>query len=183
MNLSMKKILIGLVIFAAASVIGGVILTAVYTGSVSDEVTRLRRENRSDLIYLRTRVRELESQLATEILKGQTPPAVAVGGEASEETHAPETEAVTVPTHKAPETQPSGGEADGAGVSGEETAAAQYILTEHDSVIGVFDASGELVRTVNVFVMTLPEAEREALAVGIPAYSYEEMCKLVEQYE
>ena len=182
MSLSMKKILFGLVIFAAASVIGGVILTAVYTGSVSDEVTRLRRENRSDMIYLRTRVRELESQLATEILKGQTPPTVAVGGEASEETRVPDTEEVTVPAHKAPETQPSGEDTQ-AGISDEETAAARYILTEHDGVIGVFDASGELLRTVNVFVMTLPEAEREALAVGIPAYSYEEMCELLEQYE
>ena len=180
--MSMKKILYGLMIFAAALLIGGVILSAVYTGSVSDEVAQLRRENRSDIVYLRTRVRELESRLASGLQEGLVPPSVAVGGEASDETHAPETEAVTVPTHKAPETQPSEDSDADAGISSEETAA-RYILTEHDSVIGVFDASGELVRTVNIFVMTLPPAEREALAVGIPAYSYEEMCRLVEQYE
>ena len=181
--MSMKKFLYGLMIFAAVSLIGGVILSAVYTGSVSDEVAQLRRENRSDLVYLRTRVRELESRLASGLSEEMVPPAEAVGGEASEETDAPETEAVTVPTHKAPETQPSDHASDDVGMNGEETAAAQYMLTEHNSVIGVFDASGELIRTVNVFVMTLPEAEREALAVGIPAYSYEEMCELAERYE
>lgn len=181
--MSMKKFLYGLMIFAAVSLIGGVILSAVYTGSVSDEVAQLRRENRSDIVYLRTRVRELESRLASGLLEGLVPPTVAVGGEASDETHAPETEAVTIPAHKAPETQPSEDASANADGGNEETAAAQYILTEHDSMIGVFDASGVLVRTVNVFVMTLPESEREALAVGIPAYSYEEMCELVEQYE
>jgi hypothetical protein len=88
--------------------------------------------------------------------------------------HGGETEAVTVPAHKSPEIQ-SSVESD--------VPTALYLLTEHEGIIGVFDAAGELVRTVNVFTKTLPKADREALQVGIPVYSFEEMCALVEQYE
>jgi hypothetical protein len=39
------------------------------------------------------------------------------------------------------------------------------------------------VRVINVFVMTLPQAEQEALAMGIPAYSEEEMWQIAERFE
>lgn len=184
----MKKWMKILMISAAVVALGGLILSAAYTHTVEDEVTRLRRESRSDIVYLRTRVRELESDLTASLMERLDPPTEAVDGDISDETlhetladtvtDTPDTEAVTVPTHKAPETEePS------AALPETELPAAMYLLTEHNNIIGVFDASGELVRTVNVFVMTLPEAEREALAVGIPAYSYEEMCGILEQYE
>lgn len=182
----MKRIWKGLTIFAAALALGWLIFGTAYTRSISDEITRLRRESRSDIVYLRNCVRELEAKLAVGL--GEYP-SKAVGGEAEETAPAPETEAVTVPVHKAPETgepeteqatdAPAGAEADA------DTAApaALYLLAEHNGVIGVFDAAGQVLRTINVFVMTLPEAEQEALRVGIPAYSFEEMCGLVEQYE
>ena len=212
MNLSMKKILFGLVIFAAASLIGGVILTAVYTGAVSDEVAQLRRENRSDIVYLRTRVRELESMLTAELAGRLEPPDLpvdgvpedtietaatdeaetdsdtessaedgTVGGDVSEgnvpedgtaadepDTLLPESEEVTVPTHNSPETA---------------APTALYTLAAYNGMIGVFDQGGELVRVINVFVMTLPQAEQEALAMGIPAYSEEEMRQIAERFE
>lgn len=196
----MKNMLKGLTIAAAVLALGGVILSAAYTHTVSEEVTNLRRESRSDLVYLRTRVRELESELTASLLDRLTPPSQAVDGVVDDETEqvSPDTEAdqeteseinsdseseseseeVTVPAHKAPET----------GEPTEDTVetdapAAMYLLTAYNGVIGVFDASGDLVRTINVFVMTLPKAEQEALAVGIPAYTHEEMCALAEQYE
>lgn len=181
----MKKLMNGLLIALAVVLLSGLILSALYTQTVSDELTRLRRESRSDIVYLRTRIRELESEL-TESLLLAFPPSQNVGGTGETETGTDSdadsdeslTEAVTVPTHQAPETQSPTLE-----IPETEALAAAYLLTEHNGMIGVFDASGELLKTVNVFVMTLPEAEREALEVGIPAYSYEEMCKLAERYE
>ena len=190
----MKKMLIGLAVAATAIVLGGLSLSAAYTHTVSEEVTKLRRESRSDIVYLRTRVRELESELTASLLDRLTPPSQPVDGVIETEVIIDETEttdesesdsetqsgdeAVTVPAHKAPETgEPAEDTAE------TESSAAMYLLTGYNGVIGIFDASGELVRTINVFVMTLPEAEQEALAVGIPAYSYEEMCELAEQYE
>lgn len=179
----MKKWKLSLLVAAAVTVVGWLCLSTAYTQTVSREVTRIRREGRSDIVYLRTRIRELESELTSLLLGEREPNSEAVDGvpeteaETFSDTNA-ETEVVTVPTHQAPETQPSIDTAP-------ETNApvASYLLTEHNGVIGVFDASGELVRTLNVFVMTLPEAERAALQVGIPAYSYEEMLHLVQQYE
>ena len=206
----MKNMLKGLTIAAAVLALGGVILSAAYTHTVSEEVTNLRRESRSDLVYLRTRVRELESELTASLLDRLTPPSQAVDGVVDDETEqvSPDTEAdqeteseinsdseseseseeVTVPAHKAPETGEPTEDTVETGEPTEDTVetdapAAMYLLTAYNGVIGVFDASGDLVRTINVFVMTLPKAEQEALAVGIPAYTHEEMCALAEQYE
>ena len=175
----MKKLTMGLLITAAVIVLGWLCLSTAYTHTVSEEVTRIRRESRSDVVYLRTRIRELESEL-TSLLLNRTEPDTEAGDSEADTTEsvAPETEEVTVPTHQSPETQPSVETHPTPDVS-----TAAYMLTEHNGVIGRFDASGELVRVLNVFVMTLPETEREALRVGIPAYSYEEMLRLAQQYE
>ena len=87
-------------------------------------------------------------------------------------------ESVTLPSHRAPETQPPIDTAPDSEIRN-----AEYILSEYQGVIGVFDHGGTLLKTVNVFVMTLPDAERTRLEVGIPAYSYAELCSLIEQYE
>lgn len=182
----MKKLMKGLLITAIAIAIGGVILSALYTQTVSDELTRLRRESRSDIVYLRTRVRELESELTACLLGQWQPPSEAVGGseDLSEDTcevtdnHESQKEEVTVPTHQAPETQaPTVQSPDQEGCD------AVYVLAEYQGMIGVFDHYGKLLQTVNVFVMTLPEAERAALEIGIPAYSYEDLCTILKQYE
>ena len=188
----MKHVLKGLVVAVAVAALVGVFLAVGYTQTVSEEVTKLRRESRSDLVYLRTRVRELESELTASLLDRLESPDQAVDGVVDEETDAGtsetetepvtedvnDSEEVTVPTHNSPETQEPNEES-----TETDAPAAMYILTVYNGVIGVFDASGELVRTINCFVMTLPEAEQEALAVGIPAYSEAEMLALAGQYE
>ena len=179
----MKKLTAGLLIFAAVMTVGWLVLSNMYTHEVSEELTLLRRESRSDLVYLRNRVRELESELYRKDDSSPTsaetdaPDTEADGGITEPATEGDLTEAVTVPTHNAPETQPVSEESD------TEIPAALYLVAEYNGVIGVFDAAGELLRTVNVFIMTLPEADREALAVGIPAYSLEEALELTERYE
>jgi hypothetical protein len=203
----MTRVLKILTVAAALVALCGVILSAAYTQTVEEEVTRLRRESRSDIVYLRTRVRELESMLTAELAGRLEPPDLPVDGvpedtdpeevttdeESAEEndtsdtrpeentdgetdedtvgepdTQLPESEEVTVPTHNSPETA---------------APTALYTLAAYNGMIGVFDQGGELVRVINVFVMTLPEAEQEALAMGIPAYSEEEMRQIAERFE
>ena len=212
----MTRVLKILTVAAAMVALCGVILSAAYTQTVEEEVTRLRRENRSDIVYLRTRVRELESMLTAELTGRLEPPDLpvdgvpedtmeseedpaatdeaetdsdtessaeegTVGSDVSEgdvsedgtaadepDTLLPESEEVTVPTHNSPETA---------------APTALYTLAAYNGMIGVFDRGGELVRVINVFVMTLPQAEQEALAMGIPAYSEEEMRQIAERFE
>ncbi len=58
---------------------------------------------------------------------------------------------------------------------------ATYIITAHQGIIGVFDDSGELIETVNVAVMTLPSADREALTAGIQASGMDEVRKILDR--
>ena len=167
----MKNHTKALLITVIALALGWTLLLTVFTGSMAEELKLLRREKLSDSLYLRCRIRELESAFAASLPQGPDGTDKPVAG--SPETGAP-TEEITLPTHDSPETVPP---------AEEPRPAAQYILAEHEGILGVFDASGELLRTVNVYVMTLPLADREALAVGIPAYSEEEMDVLVSQYE
>ncbi len=88
------------------------------------------------------------------------------------ESDTPETETIELPTHDRPETLPP-----------ETPSTLLYTVGAYEGRIGVFDATGRLIRTVNVFLFALPESDREALAVGIPAYSREEMLRIVERYE
>ncbi len=82
-----------------------------------------------------------------------------------------ETETLELPTHDQTETQPA------------EPAPVLYTVAAHNGRIGVFDATGRLIREVNVFLFALPTPDREALTVGIPAYSREEMLDIVKRYE
>ena len=61
--------------------------------------------------------------------------------------------------------------------------AAPYLVAAHNGIIGLFDASGALLRTANVYLMTLPEADRATLTVGIPAGDWEEALELLGRYE
>ena len=179
----MSKCAKGLLIAALCILSTWLGLAYLYTYSVSEELTLLRRESRSDTVYLRYRIRELESELDAKAAEEPMPPAEAVGGEAAEgeepsssaetEGSVP-TEEVTLPTHQSPETQ----------VPEKETTApaSLYLISEENGIIGLFDASGALLKSVNVFVMTLPEADREALAVGIPAASWEEAVTILDRF-
>ena len=198
----MSKCTKGLLIAALCVLTTWLGLACLYTYSVSEELTLLRRESRSDTVYLRFRIRELESELNAKRSNGLLPPAEPVGGNIGDseantaesdqgtdavETIPPTLEApppadstveVTLPTHQSPETQPPI-EPD------TETAppVSLYLIAEQNGIVGLFDASGELLRSVNVFVMTLPEADRRALAVGIPAYSWREAVEILERFE
>ena len=61
--------------------------------------------------------------------------------------------------------------------------AAPYVVAEYRGIIGVFDGEGNLLRTVNVSVSTLPDADRAALADGIQAMSWQDMMDIVGQYQ
>ena len=176
-----KAILISVVAVTAI----WLIFATAYTYTVSEDLATLKRDNRSDIVYLRNRIRDLEATLKSDMSVDAT-----VSNENDDEADcletvqqspdytANETEAVTVPTHQTPETQtPADGDLESLPTT------ATYLFTEYQGLIGVFNDTGELVRTINVFIMTLPESEKEALYVGIPAYSYEEMCKIAEQFE
>ena len=76
----MSKTAKGLLIAALCVLTTWMGIACLYTYSVSEELTTLRRESRSDTVYLRCRIRDLESELAAERAKEQTPPAEAVGG-------------------------------------------------------------------------------------------------------
>ena len=172
-------------------------LSTLYAQELSQQLTSLRRENRSDTVYLRNRVKNLESEIK-EYLRLSLQ---AVGGNASndqnvetEETtaeaetstteagsmkpeEAPEhvTEEVTIPVQNSPETIPT------EDVPPVETSPyALYVITEHNGIIGVFDPVGKLVRTVNVLVVALPQADQDALRLGIPAYSEQELIEILD---
>jgi hypothetical protein len=174
-------------------------LSTLYAQELSRELTCLRRDNRSDTVYLRNRVKELEAEIKEHIRLPLQP----VGGNAShdwntdveetrreEETDTseatgedtqknsdPVTEEVTIPVQNSPETVPS---EDIPTV--ESTPSALYVVAEHRGILGVFAPTGELIRTVNVLVATLTSADREALQLGIPAYSEQELIKILEAY-
>lgn len=186
----MSKTVKGLLIAAFCVLAAWAGLSTLYTYSVAEELTTLRREGRSDTVYLRCRIRDLESVLADrseEKLPASTEPVdseTAVSDtQAPSDTQAatePEaaTEDVTIPTHNSPETTP---------VDGENTAepipASPYLVATHEGIIGLFDASGALLKTANVYIMTLPEADREALTVGIPAGDWAEALEILGRYE
>lgn len=148
---------------------------------------------------------------AKDVLAEETVPAPSVGGSPEEGSGADRadgeetghgtsadgdggsTEAVTVPPLRAPETAdpgenttPDGAEdqpADGEASPPAETLPALYLVTEDGGTVAVLDAAGAICRRVNVFVMTLPEADRMALAAGIPVFSEEELLELLQKYE
>ncbi|MBQ5361868.1 MAG: hypothetical protein IIU63_00835 [Clostridia bacterium] len=91
------------------------------------------------------------------------------------ESTAPDTEAESE-SIKQPEAAPETDAPDSAAPT------ALYTVREIGGRIGIFDAGGALVRTVNVPVATLPRADREQLAVGITIHSEEELKALIEDF-
>lgn len=58
-----------------------------------------------------------------------------------------------------------------------------YYIKEHGEVIGVFDGEGELLFTVEVYVKTLPAADRALLKKGIAARDREELYEILGDYD
>lgn len=202
----MKKWTQGLLISIAALSLCGVICTAHYTHTIEERLSEAKRNNRSDITQLNARIHELESEWTmgiwdrldelfrpengdpsmrpvdgqstapeTDVAEPEEPSEADDTDQIETDGDTPNTDAVTLPTHQTPETQPPSTDA--------VAPAALYVMSEHEGVIGIFDATGELMRVVNVFVMTLPDADREALSVGIPAYSWAEMLELIDRYQ
>ena len=58
-----------------------------------------------------------------------------------------------------------------------------YTLREYDGKIGIFAAGdAEPIRVLDVYVFTLPEADRLALRTGIRVYSSEALRSLIEDF-
>lgn len=57
-----------------------------------------------------------------------------------------------------------------------------YLVREHEGIIGVFTAEGEPLYTVEVYVKTLPEADRRLLADGIFAQNKAELLEIIGDY-
>ena len=55
-------------------------------------------------------------------------------------------------------------------------------IREADGKIGVFTEDGFLIRTIDVIIQTLPEADREALSQGITVNSWRELISLIEDF-
>ncbi len=63
-----------------------------------------------------------------------------------------------------------------------DTSCVLYTVREVGGRIGVFDATGALIRTLSVPVATLPRADREQLSVGITLGSEQELQALIEDF-
>ena len=57
-----------------------------------------------------------------------------------------------------------------------------YTLRAYRDVIGVFDHDNNLIRVINVYCASLPEADQAALKVGIEVSSWDEVSRLLEVY-
>lgn len=57
-----------------------------------------------------------------------------------------------------------------------------WIVRAHDERIGVFDLSGQLQYVVDVYLITLPQADQELLKQGIYVSGQEQLTALMEDY-
>ena len=55
-------------------------------------------------------------------------------------------------------------------------------IRESDGKIGVYTEDGFLIRTIDISIQTLPEADREALSQGITVNSWRELISLIEDF-
>ena len=189
----MSKTTKGLLIAAFCILATCVVLSTLYTYSISEELSLLRREGHSDVVYLRSRIRDLESELADHQAVTSPPteikdPTIGItgGGSAAEDSETipavendESTEDVTIPTHSSPEAGPSDETEASLGI----IPVSPYLVAAYEGMIGVFDATGALLKTANVYIMTLPESDQSALEVGIPADSWAEALRLLDMYE
>ena len=98
------------------------------------------------------------------------------GDETIQESTAPETTVTETETEsqtiKQPEAAPEPTEP-----------ATLFTAREVGGRIGIYDANGTLLRTLNIPVATLPRADREQLAIGITLKSEQELAALIADYE
>ena len=175
----MKSLKIAFSILLCVTILslGTAVVCAVIAGNTAESF----RDYRSSVI---TTLSSLHGQLSS-TKQAFTEALARLDGLQSEDESAPET---TAPESTAPDTeaesesikQPEAAPETDAPDSAAPTAL--YTVREIGGRIGIFDAGGALVRTVNVPVATLPRADREQLAVGITIHSEEELKALIEDF-
>ena len=57
-----------------------------------------------------------------------------------------------------------------------------FLVREHEGIIGVFTSDGEYLYAIEVYVKTLPEADRALLASGIHAKNKAELLEILGDY-
>ena len=57
-----------------------------------------------------------------------------------------------------------------------------WIIREYEERIGVFSEGGELVKVIDVYTKTLPEADRRLLREGIRVTSEKQLYSIIEDY-
>ena len=165
--------------------LGGSAAATAAAVTINNALEELRCRSISNDLTIRSRVDQLESVL-TEKLPGLMDKALDV--------FSPVDNALADGHDAAPAAEgalPADADIDPADGIGEVTSPAlhaadapaeTYVIRAYNGIIGVFDGSGLPVRTVNTAVDTLPAADRAALEEGIPAASFEEMCRIADMY-
>ena len=174
------KIAFGILLCITILSVGASVVCAVIAGNVAESF----RDYRSSVI---TTLSSLHGQLNSS-KQAFTDALARLDGlqkedepmESDTQSTAPES---TAPESTAPETESESQSIKQPEAAPESTApAVMFTAREVNGRIGIFDASGALVRTLGVPVVTLPRADREQLAVGITIHSEEELKALIEDF-
>ena len=183
----MKKLAKIALITALVMSVGGSALASTFAALTRSAQAELRQHNISEMLSLKSRIRKLESGLSAiadalpdeKEAQGDASQVDASQVDASQVNAEPDDTEVMLPEETVAEAVVTHAEAHAA----EPAAERGYIISVYRGIIGVFDADGRLLRTVNVSVATLPASDREALLDGIPASTQEQMLEIVGQYE
>lgn len=60
--------------------------------------------------------------------------------------------------------------------------ASGWIIREHEGQIGIFTSDNVLINTLNVYIKTLPIADRDLLREGIEVTTRKELLEIIEDY-
>lgn len=183
----MKKGIKICIVLLVALALGGHALGFGLWNQLQDSAEAWAKRGLRHWLSLQARVEELEDALAVfRQDEGTAEEEDTVTSEVervtSPDTEAFVTEAATAPSETPTEPDTEAGSLPHTVATEVDTSpAAAYIITAYQGIIGVFDDSGRLIETVNVAVMTLPSADREALAEGIPALGMDEVRKILDR--
>ena len=170
------KIAFGILLCVTILSIGASVVCAVIAGNVAESF----RDYRSSVI---TTLSSLHGQLNSSKQAFTDALARLDGLQKADETMESDAQSTT-PESTAPETESESQSIKQPEAAPESTApAVMFTAREVNGRIGIFDASGALVCTLGVPVVTLPRADREQLAAGIALASQAELDALIADYE
>ena len=170
------KIAFGILLCITILSVGASVVCAVIAGNVAESF----RDYRSSVI---TTLSSLHGQLNSSKQAFTEALARLDGLQKEDETVESDAQS-TAPESTAPETESESQSIKQPEAAPESTApAVMFTAREVNGRIGIFDASGALIRTLTVPVVTLPRADREQLAVGIALASQAELDALIEDFE